>query len=256
MNARGLAFASLFVVAACGSGNSGIAPRDGAPLSNLTSASLTITVPRGPSSAQRTPRFVSPNSASILITVLTVNGAAPTAAQVPPAVNPTSVALSTAGGGNCTVTTAGETCTVPLPVPTGSVQYLLQVKDAASHVLSRNTVTFTVLPGVANQTFTAVLDGVVASVTVQVPAVHAGTAFSGPITVNAFDASGAGIAGAAPYANTFTLTDSDTTGHTSLTVNGVTATTVTVTSPNDVVLLNYDGAPDPPFTVTATIQPG
>jgi hypothetical protein len=213
------------------------------------SATVTFTVNTG---SVTIAQFVSPNSASISITVVSVNGSPPTAAQAP--VNPTSVALSTASGGNCVVSGSGETCTVPLPVPTGAVTYLFQLKDSASHVLGRSTVNFTV-PGGSNQTFSAVVNGVVASVTVTLPATHAGTAFSGPITVQAFDASGALIVGSAQYANAFTLTDSDTTAHTSLTNNGVTAKTVTVLGPNDVVILNYDGAAIPPYTVTATIPP-
>jgi hypothetical protein len=197
-------------------------------------------------------QFVSPNSASLAITVVSVNASPPTADQAP--VNPTTVALSTAAGGNCAVLPAGETCTVPLPVPTGAVTYLLQLKDAAAHILGRSTVTLTV-PGGTNQTFSAVVNGVVATVTVTLPATHAGTAFSGPITVQAFDASGALIVGSAQYANAFTLTDSDTSAHTSLTNNGVTAKTVTVLGPNDVVILNYDGTAIPPYTVTATIPP-
>jgi hypothetical protein len=131
------------------------------------------------------------------------------------------------------------------------------LKDNAAHVLAKNTVTFTIAAGVANQSFSAQLDGVVASVTVTKPALTPGTSFSGPITVQAFDASGALIVGSAPYANPFTLTDNDLTNHTSLTLNAQTAKTVgPVSSPNDVVILNYDGGVEPPFTITATIPPG
>ena len=198
------------------------------------------------------PQFVSPNAASVSITVVSVNGSPPTVAQAP--VNPTSAALSSSAGGSCTTPPAGRTCTVPLPAPTGAVTYLLQLKDATARILGRNTVTFTV-PGGTNQTLSAVVNGVVANVTVTLPSTHAGTAFSGPITVQAFDASGALITGSSPYANAFTLTDSDASTHTSLTDNGVTAKTVTVLGPNDVVILNYDGTAIPPYTVTATIPP-
>lgn len=262
MDPRALVAASLFLVAGCGGGAAAgpraaeavlVPPPTAAPVSTTTSASLTITVPRNTSSAQRSPHYVSPNSTSIAITVVSVNGIAPTIAQAP--VNPTIVALSTAGGGNCTVSPAGETCTVPLPAPTGAVQYTFQLKDSTGNVLARNTVTFTIA-ATSSQSFAAVLAGVVASVSVFKPTLQTGTAFSGPITVQGFDPSGALIVGGAPYANAFTLTDNDTTSHTSLTVNAVTGKTVTVTSPNDVVILNYDGASEPPFTITATIPPG
>lgn len=214
------------------------------------SATVTFTVNSGSLTVSQ---FVSPNAASISITVVSVNGSPPTAAQAP--VNPTSIALSSAAGGNCVVSGSGKTCAVPLPVPTGAVTYQFQFKDATARVLARSTATVTVVAGAGNQNFPAVVNGVVASVTVTLPATHAGTAFSGPITVQAFDASGALIVGSAAYANAFTLTDSDASAHTSLTNNGVTAKTVTVLSPNDVVILNYDGAAIPPYTVTATIPP-
>lgn len=257
-SARTVRAAALSVVLLAGCAGGGTAPQVTAPQPTTApgpaNATLTITVPRVPSSALRSPRYVSPNSASIAITVLSVNGVAPTTAQVP--VNPTTAALSAAGGGNCTVSAAGETCTVPLPAPTGAVTYLFKIMDAAAHVLARNTVTFTIAPSSAVQQFSTVLQGVVASVVITTPATHTGTAFSGPIGVQAYDASGAQITGAAPFANPFTLTDNDATGHTSLTNNGVTGLTVTVGTPNDVVILNYDGAPDPGYTITATVPPG
>src|ERR1700694_2524880 len=105
MNPRVLAMTALFSLAACGGG----APGANAPIASLptgtqlapqASAKLTITVPRQAASSKRLPQYVSPNSTSIEITVLTVNGSAPTTAQAP--VNPTVAALSSAGGGNCT----------------------------------------------------------------------------------------------------------------------------------------------------------
>ena len=71
--------------------------------------------------------------------------------------------------------------------------------------------------------------------------------------MQAFDASGALIVGAAPYANPFTLTDNDGSGATSLTDNATTGLAVTVAGPNDVVILNYDGSAIDPFTISATV---
>jgi len=201
------------------------------------SATLTVTVN---TATVTTSGYVSPNSTQASITVVTVDGTAPTTTQVP--VNPTTVQL------------ASPTSTIPLPAPTGTVAYLIALEDNGGHVLSRNTVTFTVMPAVAN-TFTAQLDGVVAHVTTVVPTLQMGTAFSGPITVNASDASGALISGNAPFANAFTLTDNDNSGHSSLTDGATTALTVTDLSPNDVVILNYDGAGPTQITITATIPP-
>ena len=271
MNTRAVAFGSVLLlvasgIAACSGGGSGSAvspvatpaPVTGptnSPMSGST-GTLTLTIPRSTSASQRSPRFVSPNSAVLRTTVKTVNGQPPTATQVP--VNPTTTLLSTGAGGNCTASPAGETCTVTIPAPSGSVVYQFDLLDAATppHVLATITVTLTIAPGSTNPNLQATLDGVVASVTITAPHLQPGTAFSGPITVQAFDASGALITGSAPFALSFTLTDNDGTTHTSLTDGGTTGKTITDGSPNDVVILNYDGANIPSFSISFTLSGG
>jgi hypothetical protein len=263
MNIRAFVAGAVIVIAsgiaACSGGGGGAAfqppapaatapaaPATTTPLSGQT-GTLTLTIPRNTTqSAGRSPQFVSSNSASMKITVISVNGQAPTSTQVP--VNPATVALSTSNG-NCTVTSSGETCTVTIPAPTGTVVYQFDLFDISGNLLATNTVTLTVQPGTI-QIVQAQLKGVVHNVVITAPALTFGTAFSGPITVQAFDASGALINGSAPYANSFTVTDSDASGHTSLTVNATTNVIVTVTSPNDVVILNYDGQGTKSFTFT------
>jgi hypothetical protein len=264
MNTRAVAFGSVLLlvasgIAACSGGGGGsttpITAPTTSPLEGPT-GTLTLTVPRNTDAAHRAPRFVSPNSAFIVVTVKTVNGQPPTTAQVP--VNPTTTALSTAAGGNCVVVPAGETCTIKIPAPTGTVVYQFALLDNATpaHTLATNTVTFTIAPGSTNPSLAAQLDGIVATVTVTTPHLQPGTSFSGPITVNSFDGSGAQIVGPAPYAYSFTLTDTDASSHTSLTCNGITGKTCTVTSPNDVVILNYDGTNIPSFGITVTTVNG
>ena len=259
MSARAAIVALFFLLAGCaGGGGSTPAPQptpQNGPTSSpaaLGTATLTLDVPRNGSSARRAPRFVSPNSAALAVTVKTVNGQPPTASQVPTALNPQTFALSTATGGNCQTSPSGETCTVTIPAPTGQVSYQFDLLDAAQHKLATNTLSFTIAAG-SSPNLQAVLDGIVASVAVTAPTLTAGTSFSGPVTVQAFDASGALIVGSAPYANPFTLTDNDSTGATSLTNAATTGLTVTVTSPNDVVILNFDGEDVDPFTVGDTI---
>jgi hypothetical protein len=265
MNTRAVAFGSVLLliasgIAACSGGGGGAAgvPPPGTPITVPTTTplsgptgTLTLTIPRNTDAAKRAPRFVSPNSAFLRVTVKTVNGQPPTSLQVPQ--NPSTIALSTGAGGNCTVVPAGETCTVQIPAPTGTVVYQFDLLDSSQQVLATNTVTFTIAAGSSNPALAAQLDGVVATVTVTAPHLQPGTAFSGPITVNAFDASGAPIVGPAPFANPFKLNDSDGTTHTSLTDGGQTGKTVTDGSPNDVVILNYDGTNIPSFTITVTI---
>src|SRR5947209_4375585 len=258
MNTRAVAFGSVLLlvasgIAACSGGGGGTTTPVTAPTTSPLegpTGTLTLTVPRNTDAAKRAPLFVSPNSSAIVVTVKTVNGQPPTTTQVP--VNPTTTALSTGAGGNCVVVPAGETCTIKIPAPTGTVVYQFDLLDSASpaHKLATNTVTFTIVAGSTNPSLSAQLDGIVATVTLTTPHLQPGTAFSGPITVKGFDGSGAQIVGPAPYAYPFTLTDTDTSSHTSLTCNGVTGKTCTVTSPNDVVILNYDGANIPSFSIT------
>jgi hypothetical protein len=259
MNPRALAVvASLALLAGCGGGG-GSSPAPQQPVTNPTttpvtsqSATVNILVPRSStSSSARAPQFVSPNAATLTVTVLSVNGSAPTAAQVPPSQNPVTAQLSTGTGGNCTAVTGGLSCSVTVPAPTGAVKYGFQLKDSSSNLLAVNTVTFNVTTG--NQTFSTQLNGVVKTVTVTAPSLNAGQTLSAaPVTVAAFDASGAQIVGSAAYANPFTLTDNDASGHTSLVDGGTTGPTVTVNAPTDAVGLNFDGSNQTQsFTITA-----
>lgn len=250
MKPRALAVAAaLVLLAGCGGGGgSAVAPQQpqtqptSTPTIPTQSATVNILVPRtGTSSSGRAPQFVSPNAATLTVTVLTVNGSAPTATQVPPSVNPTVATLATGAGGNCTAVTGGLSCSVKVPAPTGAVKYSFQLKDSSSNLLATDVVTFNVTTG--NQTFSAQLNGVVRTVTVTAPSLNAGQTLSNaPVTVAAFDASGAQIVGSAAYANPFTLTDGDASGHTSLSDGSQSGTTITVNAPTDAVGLNFDGS--------------
>ena len=256
MNTRAVAVASLIFLAGCGGGSSAPAPVGPVPSPVPTAtpapgtATLTIGVPRSGSSVQRAPRAGGSTAAFLVVTVKTVDGQPPTAAQVP--TNPTTIALSTAAGGNCTTSPSGETCTVTIPAPPGQVVYQFDVLDANNNKLATITATFTITPGTTPHLTTAV-NGIVASVTVTTPTLNAGTPFNGALTVQAFDAGGTLIVGSAPYSNTFTLTDNDGSGATSLSDGTMTGLSVTVGGPSDVVNLSYTGTADDPFTLTIAL---
>jgi len=256
MNTRAVAVASLIFLAGCGGGSSTPAPVGPVPSPVPTAtpapgtATLTLGVPRSGSSAQRAPRAAGSTAAFLVVTVKTVDGQPPTAAQVP--TNPTTIALSTAAGGNCTTSPSGETCTVTIPAPPGQVTYQFDVLDANNNKLATITATFTITPGTTPHLSSAV-NGLVASVVVTPPTLTAGTPFNGPITVQAFDAGGTLIVGSTPYANPFTLTDNDATGATSLSDGTMSGLTVTVGAPSDVVNLSYTGTADDPFTLSIGI---
>jgi len=249
-----VAFAAL--LAACNGGSSappalftGVTPPSASPTPTpspsptATPAPTTATVTLGMPSAV--------SSATLRITVKSVNGQPPTSGQIPQ--NPSTVALSSASGGNCTVTAQGETCAVTTAAAPGTDVIQFDVLDPGANTRATNTVSFTVQPG-PNQ-FQVQLDGVVATVTISTAKLTPGTSFSGPITVQASDSTGAAITGSAPFAYAFTITDNDASAHTSLTLNATTAKTVTTTNPNDLVILNYDGATIPSFTYSvATVN--
>jgi hypothetical protein len=205
----------------------------------------------------RAPQYVSPNTASITITVVSVNGSTTLPAGVP---SPTTVQLSSAPGGNCTVTFGLESCVIPIPTPPGTVVYHLVLQSATGAILSENTVTETIAAGTSGANFPVQLLGLVAGVTVAPPQLVAGTPFSGTLMITSNDASGAPITGSTSFFQPYTLTDNDTSGATSLSVNGgPPMQSVTVTSPTEVVTLNYSGQAITPFTFTvsgASIPPG
>jgi hypothetical protein len=255
MNMRAVAVASLVILAGCGGGSSTPAPVGPVPSPVPTAtpapgtARLTIGVPRSGSSAQRAPRAGSV-ATSLVVTIKTVDGQPPTSAQAP--VNPQTIPLSTAAGGNCTTSPSGETCTVTIYAPPGQVTYQFDVFDANNNKLATTTATYTITPGTTPNLTTSV-NGLVASVVVTAPTLNAGTTFNGAITVQAFDAGGTLIVGSTPYANPFTLTDNDATGATAISDGTMTGPTITVGAPSDVVNLSYTGTADDPFTITIAI---
>ena len=255
MNTRAVAVASLIFLAACGGGSSGPPPTGPVPTPIPTAspapgtATVSLNLPRTGSSAARSPRATTP-ATKLVVTVTSIDGQPPTAAQVP--TNPTTIALSTAPGGNCTASPSGETCTVTIPAPPGQVTYQFDLFDANNNKVATATVTVVITPG-TTPNLNVALKAIVASVTASAPTLNAGTQFAGPITLQEFDAGGTLITGSAPFANPFTLTDNDTTGATTLTANSVTGATVTVNAATDVVTLTYDGNADDPFTLTYVI---
>lgn len=261
MTRRILAALSLFTLAACGGGggsassppavNVPAAPPSAAP-SQSPAAQLVLRFPvAATSSSARKPSYVSPNAASITVTINSVNGAAPpswvTASQT--------TALSTAAGGNCAIASGFETCTITIPAPPGSVSYTFAIYDAGHDVLASSTTTLTIQQASNNQNLHVVLNGVVSSVTIAGPTLTADVPIAAPgtaLTLTAKDASGAAITGSDAYVNAYTLTDGDASGATKLSVNGGAASTsVTVGAPTDVVKIIYSGIAVNPFTITA-----
>jgi hypothetical protein len=152
---RVLALLVLFSLAACGAGGGQSAALPSVPAANVpgsgsasTSATFTITVPAAaaPSSMQRTPAYVSPSTASVAITLTTVNGAAYTE-------SPHTIASNlTTSNPNCTG--APLTCTVSAPAVAGTDVFTVTTYDQqqtstapatpAGNVLSQATLSIAV----------------------------------------------------------------------------------------------------------------
>jgi hypothetical protein len=267
MRLRALALIVLCALWSCsgGGGTQGVAavapttgttpasPTGSAPVSS--SARFTITVPAQStttSSTTRTPKYVSPATQSIIITLVSVGG-------VPYTGSPASIAtnLSTLNPA-CTGTTS-LTCTVTAPAVVGSDVFSVVTYDTAQtlpfttpagNVLSRASLSVAVVAGPNVVTTPLVLNGVPASFAIAPPAGTAGTAFSQTVIIAVKDAAGNTIVGS--YANPVTLSDGDTSGATTLATSGSdNPSALQLLSSSDNATLSYTGLAIAGATISA-----
>jgi hypothetical protein len=245
-----LLFAALCIaLTACsgaGSGAGAILPaaQKTAPARAMAHASFVVHVPAKTSTTSSKPQYVSPSTAQISISV---NGAAATVSPLNP----------TASG--CTAGSSGFTCTVNVAAPVGSDAFAVSLLDADNTVLSSITIDETVVSGTSN-TFGIVLDGVIASLTIALatsaPPAN-GQAQQIALTVNGIDADGNTIMGPGNYSSPIQITDSDTSGITTLSASGSSpATTLSITAPGTAVTVNYSGAALPGGATFTASVPG
>jgi hypothetical protein len=231
-------------VAGCGGGGaSAPAPgisaiqRPATTAGPTTSVGFTLTVPpRTAQAKSREPAYISVNTQSVIITLVTVNGTPYTGTPAEIATN-----LTTSNPA-CTSTSGTLTCTVSAPGVAGNDSFSVATYDAqqtsaqpaspAGNLLSTGTFPLTVIAGQTNApSVPLVLNGIAATVNASFPSnPHiAGSATSGftivgnqpyTLTFNAVDASGATIIGP----GTPTLTSSSS----ALAVTSVNAGTYTV----------------------------
>ncbi len=138
------ALALALAIAGCGSAGSGALPNPGRPGSTTTSnASMTFHFPPPSSTASgaRSPRYLSGNTKSVVITITAVNGVPPS-----PAIPPTTIAVAP-GQGTCTSLTAqGFSCTATVGAVGGNDTFLIQAYDSSGALLSSGSITFAVNP--------------------------------------------------------------------------------------------------------------
>jgi hypothetical protein len=222
--ATAIALVSL-CVSACGGGGTAASPSAPGAGNALTQGSAVLLIPaRTTSSDARRPAFVSPSAASVAIAV---NGGTPTVADIS--------ATSTL----CTTASGGRTCTVPFTATNGNDTIAFTLYDAAN-ATGNELGTGSTTAAVAGAPFsvTVAIGGVVAKLVVSAPstALVAGTSSTVTIAINAEDSDGNTIVGSAPFASPVTLTDSDTSGSTTLSATSVAA-------PGTSIVLTYNGGP-------------
>ena len=181
---------------------------------------------------RRSPAFIPPSTASVKITLLTVNGAAPPSGlTLVKTTNLTS--MSCGNGSGCKVTGPAS--------PIGSDSFNVTIYDSQNHPLSTATQTFVLHLGVAN-TGSLTLLGVPSSFTLTgVPAGTAGTGITNhSLTLVAKDAAGDAITGT--YANPVSIAALDPSGATTLSLNSAAPSgTVISTQSTDTLSLSYTG---------------
>lgn len=224
------------LLAACGGGSTArsvtAAPRDGS-----ATIRLTIPAPATPSASQRTPKYVSPSTKSLLIAVQTVNGQ--TTAFPSIALNvvvPSAACPAPAQGGE------SEVCTFQVILPVGSVAMTITTYDQP---LSGGTPSGNVLSSVSltqqlsgnGDPILLTLNGVPksATLTLGTPIATIGTAANIAVNATALDADGNLIVGPGNYAPPIIVAVTDPTGRVSVSQSSITA-------PGTSATLAYNGA--------------
>jgi len=172
--------------------------------------SFAVSIPSKVGSAKaRTPRYVSPATAVVQISVnggpaqsFPVSGGQPCSNPSPPP-----------GSGTCAV--------YSVQAPVGTDTFTISLLDNANHVLSAGTTQATIVQDQTNSV-NVVFNGVPASLSVSVsnPSPPTGTAASFQVVPQVYDAAGFTIIGAPGALPTITITDSDTSGVTGLYLAG------------------------------------
>jgi hypothetical protein len=276
------------LLAGCGGGGGGSVAVPGSPVATPTTAP-TSTPTTSPSSWKNTakvtlswrlpatkasvkarkPQYVSPSSASLSITIASVNGGA-----VPSWAAPGTFSFALSTSTNCSVNAGVETCAVTVPAPPGTVVYDFAVLDSAQNTLSETPaggVSEPIAQGQSNVLPPVNLEAVIASVDLGgFSVLNADQPDNQSVTVTAYDADsnviydgGNGIT----YFNPFTITDPDPTGATEIIASSASCPSGTGkdTTPSSLTfsgdtgfgntfLLCYTGLATKPFSLGLTLN--
>ena len=255
----GAAVCAAAVFAGCGGGGGGLttAPIPPTKLATPTSvpslaakpgtASFTFVLPyQRTQSAKRGTKFVSPSTQSVNVTLLTVNGTAPSSSV-------TNTVNIGATQPNCTSNGSGVSCNLTIDAPAGADTFSVTAYDGFSgggNILGSTTVPSTLISANAANRITLTLSGTVASIALFTPltcgecgaptiyAPGAGTPTQALLIAVAFDAAGNQIVLPGTYSQPITIAvvSSSPLGAIKLAVNnGVPANSVQVNGPTDQV---------------------
>jgi hypothetical protein len=224
---------SAVLLAACGGGGSNVfiasptPPPTAAPVGNV---SFLFIVPSASSTTARRRNITLPSSAqSAKITLDSVNGTAQSGTPVV-----ANLSSSTAG---CQQTAAQLSCAVNVSAPVGTLVFTLQIYGAPSaggSVIAEGNVSLSTTAG-QTTTAPATLGGTISKIVLAVSDVaEVGNPSSVPVTIMAEDSNGNTILGA--YNAAVTLTDTDASAQTSLSVTNIPDSTTAAG-----VTLNYLG---------------
>jgi len=211
-----------------------------------------VTRPLAQATAQPSPKAPQDVSVSFTIIVPTASGAH--ARRVPNYVSASTKSATIAvGSATPTIVNCTTTCSGTVSAPVGSDTFTVNLYDATNaggSLLSTGTLTQTIVANTANSV-NVTFNGVVASLAVAIAnVVSPGTAGSVGVTANALDADGNTIVGPGVYVNasgtpvTIALSDSDSSGNSSL-------SQTSITQPTSGIELNYTSAFDTNPTISA-----
>ena len=213
-----------------------VQPTPGTQPSSKLTAQFTISVPHAASTASstRTPKYVSSNTGSVRISILSADSVA---VHLPDTV----AAIAYGAPGCASASSQPLTCTIQVAAPTGNaVAFTVstyQSSNGSGAVLSTGTVSAPVTAGKTNS-IPITLGGVAASIAVSpstLPMVQDGQLHIFHLTVNAIDASGATIIDSTPLANpvAFAITGDSN--------SALQLSTANLTTPGQLVQLTYNG---------------
>ena len=228
--------AAASILGGCSNGGhaGALAPTAAAPASKvLQQVQIRLTITDRTASSARTAKFVAASTNGVLVQVYAHSDASH---QTVVGASGTDVSANSSSCGGASGT---RTCTVYIPAPAGSDDFVFTTYDQApttgttfpnnANVLAVGTVTQTIALGIAN-VMNVGLGGAIASlvVTPAAQSATAGTASNYGLRIVGVDADGnAIVAGASdPYKNPITVTVSETggSGHTKVTLGGPTGT--------------------------------